>query len=128
MKKKKLTLIILAAGIGSRYGGLKQLDSVTKNDETILDFSIYDAIKAGFNKIIFIVRKNIEKEFINDSISCAMIGMNVKLMSEYIEFVADRLIYQLGYPKLYNTVNLTCFSINTVKHYRTYIYYSQFQF
>ena len=65
MKKKKLTLIILAAGIGSRYGGLKQLDSVTKNDETILDFSIYDAIKAGFNKIIFIVRKNIEKEFIN---------------------------------------------------------------
>ena len=59
-------------------------------------------------KIIYdIVRDavSIEKEFINDSISCAMIGMNVKLMSEYIEFVADRLIYQLGYPKLYNTKN-----------------------
>ena len=59
-------------------------------------------------KIIYdIIRDavSIEKEFINDSISCAMIGMNVKLMSEYIEFVADRLIYQLGYPKLYNTKN-----------------------
>jgi len=47
----------------------------------------------------------IEKEFINESISCAMIGMNATLMSQYIEFVADRLIYQLGYPKLYNSSN-----------------------
>ena len=54
MKNKNLTLIILAAGIGTRYGGLKQLDSVTKSGETILDFSIYDAIRAGFNKIIFL--------------------------------------------------------------------------
>jgi len=47
----------------------------------------------------------IEKEFINESISCAMIGMNAKLMSQYIEYVADRLIYQLGYPKLFNSEN-----------------------
>jgi len=47
----------------------------------------------------------IEKNFINDSISCAMIGMNTKLMSQYIEYVADRLIYQLGYPKLFNSPN-----------------------
>ena len=47
----------------------------------------------------------IEKEFINESISCAMIGMNATLMSQYIEFVADRLIYQLGYPKLFNSSN-----------------------
>ena len=63
MIKKNLTLVILAAGIGSRYGGLKQLDTFSKNEETILDFSIYDALRSGFNKIIFVIRKNFEKEF-----------------------------------------------------------------
>ena len=47
----------------------------------------------------------IEKNFINESISCAMIGMNTKLMSQYIEYVADRIIFQLGYPKLFNSRN-----------------------
>ncbi|PCI06300.1 MAG: nucleotide-diphospho-sugar transferase [Flavobacteriaceae bacterium] len=59
----KPTLVILAAGIGSRYGGLKQLDSFTPEGDTILDFSIYDALQAGFGKFVFIIRKNIEKEF-----------------------------------------------------------------
>ena len=64
MIKKNLTLVILAAGIGSRYGGLKQLDTFSKNEETILDFSIYDALRSGFNKIIFVIRKNFEKEYL----------------------------------------------------------------
>ena len=59
----KPTLLILAAGIGSRYGGLKQLDTFTPEGDTIMDFSIYDAIRAGFGKIVFIIRKDIEKEF-----------------------------------------------------------------
>jgi len=59
MNKIKPTLVILAAGIGSRYGGLKQLDSFSKEGDTILDFSIYDAIKAGFGKVVFIIRENI---------------------------------------------------------------------
>jgi len=59
----KPTLIILAAGIGSRYGGLKQLDTFTPQGDTILDFSIYDAIQAGFGKVVFIIRKSIEKDF-----------------------------------------------------------------
>ncbi len=63
MNKKKPTLVILAAGIGSRYGGLKQLDTFTAEGDTIMDFSIYDALQAGFGKIIFIIRKSIEKEF-----------------------------------------------------------------
>jgi len=57
------TLVVLAAGIGSRYGGLKQLDTFTPQGDTILDFSIYDAIQAGFGKVVFIIRKSIEEDF-----------------------------------------------------------------
>ena len=60
---KNITLLIMAAGMGSRYGGLKQLDSVGPNGETIIDYSVYDAISAGFNKVIFIIRREFEKEF-----------------------------------------------------------------
>lgn len=60
---KKPTLLILAAGIGSRYGGLKQLDKVGPSGETIIDYSIYDAIQAGFGKVVFVIRENIEADF-----------------------------------------------------------------
>ena len=60
---KDITLLIMAAGMGSRYGGLKQLDSVGPNSETIIDYSVYDAIRAGFNKVVFIIRREFEKEF-----------------------------------------------------------------
>ncbi|PKP18402.1 MAG: nucleotidyltransferase, partial [Bacteroidetes bacterium HGW-Bacteroidetes-22] len=59
----KPTLLILAAGMGSRYGGLKQLDPLGPSGETILDYSVYDAIRAGFGKVVFIIRHEIEKEF-----------------------------------------------------------------
>ena len=58
------TLVVLAAGIGSRYGqGIKQLAKMDDNGYTIIDYSIYDAIKAGFNKVVFIIRKDIEEDF-----------------------------------------------------------------
>lgn len=60
----KPTLLVLAAGMGSRYGGLKQLDKVGPSGETIIDYSVYDAIRAGFGKVVFIIRKQIEKEFV----------------------------------------------------------------
>lgn len=61
---KKTTLVIMAAGIGSRFGGgIKQLEPVGPNGEIIMDYSIYDALEAGFNKIIFIIRKDLEKDF-----------------------------------------------------------------
>ena len=63
MQTNKPTLVILAAGIGSRYGGLKQLDTFTPEGDTIIDFSIYDALEAGFGKFVFIIRKSIEAEF-----------------------------------------------------------------
>lgn len=59
----KPTLFVLAAGMGSRYGGLKQLDGLGPNGETIMDYSIYDAIKAGFGKIVFVIRKSFEADF-----------------------------------------------------------------
>ena len=62
MKKDK-TLLILAAGMGSRFGGLKQIAPVGPNDEAIIDYSIYDAIKTGFNKIVFIIKKETEDIF-----------------------------------------------------------------
>ena len=63
MKFMKPTLLVMAAGIGSRYGGLKQLDSIGPNQETIIDYSIFDAKRAGFGKVVFIIRKNIEEDF-----------------------------------------------------------------
>ncbi len=59
----KPTLLILAAGMGSRYGGLKQLDQVGPSGETIIDYSIYDAIRAGFGKVVFIIKEVIENDF-----------------------------------------------------------------
>jgi len=61
----KVTLVILAAGMGSRYGGLKQMDSFGPSGETIIDYSIYDAIEAGFSKIVFIIRESFKQEFID---------------------------------------------------------------
>ena len=60
----KVTLVVMAAGIGSRFGGgIKQLEAVGPNGEIIMDYSIHDALEAGFNKIIFIIRKDLEKDF-----------------------------------------------------------------
>lgn len=59
----KPTLLVLAAGMGSRYGGLKQLDGVGPNGETIMDYSIYNAIRAGFGKVVFVIRKDFEEDF-----------------------------------------------------------------
>lgn len=57
------TLLVLAAGMGSRYGGLKQLDPVGPAGETLLDYSVHDAIRAGFARVVFLIRRDIEKEF-----------------------------------------------------------------
>ena len=57
------TLLVLAAGMGSRYGGLKQIDPVGPSGETIIDYSIYDALRAGFGKVVFVIRKDFEKDF-----------------------------------------------------------------
>ena len=60
---KEPVLVIMAAGLGSRYGGLKQMDPISDKDEIILDFSLYDAVMAGFKKVIFVIKKEIEEDF-----------------------------------------------------------------
>lgn len=57
------TLVVMAAGMGSRFGGLKQMEPIGPNGEVLLDFSVYDAKKAGFNKVVFIIKEEIEKDF-----------------------------------------------------------------
>ena len=59
----KPTLVVLAAGMGSRYGGVKQIDSVGVHDEILTDFAVYDAMKSGFGKVVFVIRKDIEVDF-----------------------------------------------------------------
>lgn len=78
----KPTLLLLAAGMGSRYGGLKQLDGLGPNGETIMDYSIYDAIKSGFGKIVFVIRKDFEDEFRN------------KILSKYEGHIPAELCFQ----------------------------------
>ena len=78
----KPTLLLLAAGMGSRYGGLKQLDGLGPNGETIMDYSIYDAIKAGFGKIVFVIRKDFEDDF------------RAKVLSKYEGHVPAELCFQ----------------------------------
>ena len=59
----KLTLMVLAAGMGSRYGGLKQLDQLGPSGETVMDYSVYDAMRAGFGRVVFVIRRDIEQAF-----------------------------------------------------------------
>ena len=63
MSEIKPTLMVLAAGMGSRYGGLKQLDGVGPCGETIMDFSIYDAVRAGFGRVVFVIRRDFADDF-----------------------------------------------------------------
>ena len=60
---KDITLVVMAAGMGSRFGGLKQIEPIGKNGEVILDFSVYDAFETGFNKVVFVIKHEIEKDF-----------------------------------------------------------------
>ena len=73
----KPTLLVLAAGMGSRYGSLKQMDGVGPNNEAIIDYSVYDAIRAGFGKVVFVIRHSFEKEF-REVFSAERFGGRVK--------------------------------------------------
>ena len=81
---KDMTLLVMAAGMGSRYGGLKQLDAVGPNGETIIDFSVYDAIRAGYNKVVFIIREDFEKQF------------KQKISNKYKNKIDVEIVYQLS--------------------------------
>ncbi|MEG1546918.1 MAG: hypothetical protein RR371_06685, partial [Bacteroides sp.] len=76
------TLVVLAATMGNRYGGLKQLEGIGPNGETILDYSVYDAVKVGFDRIVFVISKYFEKDF------------KEKVSDKYKEIVDVEYVYQ----------------------------------
>ncbi|MDR1722957.1 MAG: nucleotidyltransferase [Tannerella sp.] len=78
----KPTLFVLAAGMGSRYGGLKQLDGLGPNGETIMDYSIFDAIRGGFGKVVFVIRKDFEADF------------QTKILSKYENHIPVETVFQ----------------------------------
>lgn len=93
----KPTLLILAAGMGSRYGGLKQMDELGPNGEAIIDYSIYDAINAGFGKIVFVIRESFAKEFkeifnakFADKIELDYVYQELTMIPEGVEFPEGR--------------------------------------
>ena len=77
-----MTLLIMAAGLGSRYGGVKQIDPVGPNGELIIDYSIYDAIAAGFSRVVFVIRREIEQDF-REAIFDRIAGLG-KIECEYV--------------------------------------------
>lgn len=78
----KPTLFVLAAGMGSRYGGLKQMDGLGPNGETIMDYSIFDAIRGGFGKVVFVIRKDFEQDF------------REKIISKYENHIPVEVVFQ----------------------------------
>jgi len=96
MSEIKPTLLVLAAGMGSRYGSLKQVDKLGPSGETIIDYSIYDAIRAGFGKIVFVIRKSIEADFkevfnkFNDRIQVDYVFQELENIPEGIKIPANR--------------------------------------
>lgn len=81
----KPTLFVLAAGMGSRYGGLKQLDGLGPHGETIMDYSIFDAIRSGFGKVVFVIRKDFEEDF------------HKKILSKYENHIPVEVVFQSLY-------------------------------
>lgn len=93
----KPTLFVLAAGMGSRYGGLKQIDGLGPNGETIMDYSVFDALRAGFGKVVFVIRKDFEDDFRRvviakyaDRVPCEVCFQSIDSVPEGATYNPDR--------------------------------------
>ena len=105
------TLLILAAGMGSRYGGLKQIDGIGPNKEPIIEYSIYDAIKSGFGKVVFVIRKEFDKAFRSRfdrfAEKISLIPLFTSVDAKYISFRASAHMGVLLFLEIYR-VNRFC--------------------
>ena len=99
------TLVILAAGMGSRYGGLKQLDEVGPSGEAILDYSVYDAIQAGFTKVVFIIRHDFERLFKEKVVSKYKDAIDVELVFQDLNDLPDGYSLPEGREKPWGTAH-----------------------
>src|SRR5689334_8319474 len=89
-----LTLVVLAAGMGSRYGGLKQIDPVGPSGETVLDYAVFDALRAGFTRVVFVIRRDFDQVF-REKIGARYAG---RATVEYVYQALDALPADLTVP------------------------------
>ena len=111
----KPTLLLLAAGMGSRYGGLKQLDELGPNGETIMDYSIYDAIQAGFGKIVFVIRKDFEEQFCSQVLSKYEGHIPAELVFQSIDALPEGFSVPEGREKPWGTNHAVLMAKDVIK-------------
>ena len=99
------TLVVLAAGMGSRYGGLKQMDTVGPSGETIVDYAVFDAVRAGFEKIVFVIRRDIEKDFLKTFYSKISKKVEVKYVFQDLTDLPQDLMVPDGRSKPWGTAH-----------------------
>lgn len=111
----KPTLLVLAAGMGSRYGSLKQIDPVGPSGETIIDYSIYDAIRAGFGKVVFIIRKSFEQDFKDIFISKLQPHIPVEYVFQEIDKIPEGLTVSTERTKPWGTAHAILMAKDVIK-------------
>ena len=111
----KPTLFLLAAGMGSRYGGLKQLDGLGPNGETIMDYSIYDAIHAGFGKLVFVIRKDFEQDFREKVVSKYQGHLPVEVVFQSLEDLPQGFTVPEGRTKPWGTNHAVLMGKDVIK-------------
>ena len=112
---KDITLLVMAAGMGSRYGGLKQLDSIGPNGETIIDYSVYDAIRSGFNKVVFIIRKDFENQFRSNITDKYKEKIHIEFVFQDLHYLPDGFTCPEGRIKPWGTAHAILTAADTIK-------------
>ncbi|MCF0237782.1 MAG: hypothetical protein HUK24_04200, partial [Sphaerochaetaceae bacterium] len=113
----KPTLLVMAAGMGSRYGGIKQIDSVGANGETLLDYSVFDAFRNGFGKVVFIIRPDIEEPFrerVFDKIACNLDAQYVFQTRENL-LTSDEIALSRNRTKPWGTIHALLSAKDVIK-------------
>ena len=111
----KPTLYILAAGMGSRYGGLKQLDGLGPSGETIMDYSVFDALRAGFGKIVFVIRHDFEQEFRERVLSKYEGHITVEVVFQELDKLPDGYTVPEGRTKPWGTGHAVLMAKDTIR-------------
>ncbi|MDR2848811.1 MAG: nucleotidyltransferase [Bacteroidales bacterium] len=111
----KPTLLALAAGMGSRYGGLKQIDTLGPSGETIIDYSIYDAIRAGFGKVVMVIRKSIEEDFKQVFFKKYSGKIDIEYVLQEIDYVPAGLSYHPERVKPWGTAHAVLMAADAIK-------------
>jgi UTP-glucose-1-phosphate uridylyltransferase len=111
----KPTLFVLAAGMGSRYGGLKQLDGLGPNGETIMDYSVYDAIKAGFGKLVFVIRESFVEDFREIVVNKFKNLIDVEIVFQEVSNVPEGCVYNPEREKPWGTNHAVLMGKDVIK-------------